>query len=124
MIDFNPDPPIDLGKLLGQCMGNARVVASVLDKLAQQLASELQAFEAPGAADDRDKLARAATTLKGAAGAVAATSLHDAAVALETAARSNEAALTSELARFKHEIERCAAYIPGASKAALSLQAA
>jgi HPt (histidine-containing phosphotransfer) domain-containing protein len=105
--------PFDVEKLLEQCMGNARIVALVLEKLEKQLTDDVKTIAASALAKDAATVARTAHALKGAAGAVAAASLHQAAAALEAVAKSgNLDNAEADLARLKEEVQRCAQYLP------------
>src|SRR3989442_14438428 len=105
--------PIDTEKLLEQCMGSVKVVALVLEKLEKQLTDDMKTIEASLQPANALTVAQTAHALKGAAGAVAAKSLHAAAASLEAIAKSGDLdAAAADLARLKAEVARCAGYIP------------
>ncbi|WP_428937599.1 Hpt domain-containing protein [Fontivita pretiosa] len=113
------EAPLDVDRLLQQCVGSAAIVLRVLDRFAVQLNADREAIRAAVSAADAAAVARTAHSLKGAAGAVAADRLHAVAALLETHARSGELqAVARELDALIAEIERCAAYLPAARRAA------
>lgn len=115
-------PPLDLERLLQQCMRRPELVLRVLERFAAQLIADRQAICAAVSAADVSAVARTAHRLKGAAGAVAADRLHAVAALLEThAEQARLQAVRQELDGLIAEIERCAAYLPAARLAASAL---
>jgi HPt (histidine-containing phosphotransfer) domain-containing protein len=107
------DAPINVDGLFEQCMKDAEIVSIVLEKFERQLEADLQSLSATVQAGDSAAIARTAHGLKGAAGAVAATSLHAMSSALELLAKSgNLEAAAATLEGLRKEIARCAAYLP------------
>jgi HPt (histidine-containing phosphotransfer) domain-containing protein len=91
----------------------------VLERFAAQLIADRQAICAAVSAADVSAVARTAHRLKGAAGAVAADRLHALAAVLESHAKNGQLqAVALELESLIDEIERCAAYLPVARRAA------
>jgi HPt (histidine-containing phosphotransfer) domain-containing protein len=108
-------PPFALSELLERCMGNPQIACLLLDKFAQQMRGDLEAIERQLAAGDGAQIARTAHALKGAAGAVAAGSLHDTAAALESWARGNELdRIRAGLEALRQDVARCLQGLPAA----------
>ena len=105
--------PIDVDALFEQCMKDAEIVLIVLDKFERQLQTDLQSLNGAMTASDAAAAGRTAHALKGAAGAVAATSLHAMSSALEVLAKSgNIEAAAATLETLRTEIARCTSYLP------------
>jgi len=107
--------PLSLTELSERCMGSAAVATLVLDKFEEQLTADVETIQECLAAGDVEQIARVAHALKGAAGAVAASTLRDLAAEIERLARKEEIeSITRELASLRSEVDRCLAYLPAA----------
>jgi HPt (histidine-containing phosphotransfer) domain-containing protein len=99
-------------------MNNAAVATLILDKFEQQVRSDILSLENSVNRQDLNEVARITHALKGAAGAVAATSLHECAKALEDHARQGHLeCLASGLALLHYECDRCLRALPAARSA-------
>ena len=108
-------PPISIPSLLERCMGNASVARLMLTAFEQQVAADLVTLERHLANDDAEQFARCAHGLKGAAGTVAASALHDLITTLELDARNNGLDMARQrLSLLRAEIGRCVLYFPAA----------
>ncbi len=107
----DPARPIDLDAALERCMGHEAVLNEVLDEFRKQLSSDIEVISThvragPGA--DVPLATRAAHTLKGSAGNVAAARLQSLAGQIEEAGRrSTLAAAEPLLPELSAEAERC-----------------
>lgn len=114
------DAPLLVDELQNRCMNNAAVAALVLDKFEQQVKRDIRALEHSLETQNLDELVRITHALKGAAGAVAATSLRDLADAMEARARHGDVrSLAEDLAALRRECDRCIEALP-ALRSALS----
>lgn len=106
-------PLICISELMERCMGSAAVAQLLLNKLEQQLRMDAEALAAQCAVCNVDQVSRIAHGLKGAAGAVAAAPLREAAAALEQRARHNQLGnAAEELHSLQTEIDRCLQQLP------------
>lgn len=111
-------PPLSLDELRHRCMNNAAVATLILDKFEQQMRSDFQALQESVDRQDLIEVARITHALKGAAGAVAATSLRDRAKEFEDHARQGRLeCLAGDLAMLRDECDRCLKALPAARSA-------
>lgn len=121
----NTGAPLDPPSLLANCMGNASLVAMLLDKFEKQAREDTVRIEHAIAAGDAGQVARHAHALKGAAGALTAGDIHRTAAAIELAARQSQLDAAEQLLiDLRSDVERCLAYLPTARAAARSAPAA
>lgn len=105
--------PINVDELLERCMGNAQIALLLLDKFEAQLASDLSALTSQLGAGDTQQLARTAHALKGAAAAIAAGAVRDAAAEIDRLARTGEPqAIEGELGGLRQAAQRCVEELP------------
>lgn len=120
-VSNDPKSPFAVSELLDRCMGSATVAAMVLDKFENQLENDIAQMQKQHSEGDPAQLARTAHALKGAAGAVAASALHDLAAQLESMARENRIDTISKgIASIRDEVDRCLEHLPAARRALAS----
>jgi HPt (histidine-containing phosphotransfer) domain-containing protein len=113
--------PLDLPSLLANCMGNASLVAMLLDKFEKQAREDTLRIEHALAAGDAGLTARHSHALKGAAGALTAGDIYRSAAAIELAARQSQLESAAQLLiELRSDVDRCLAYLPTARAAARS----
>lgn len=105
--------PIDTETLLRRCMGRAALAATLLGKFEKQARGDLAVLTEMVGRGDRDLVIRTAHALKGAAAAVSADKVRDAASTLETAGRDGAAEMMHAMAALAREVEACLNAIPG-----------
>jgi HPt (histidine-containing phosphotransfer) domain-containing protein len=108
-------PPLAVKELSARCMDNTALACLLLEKFETQARADL--FEIAELAITRDLagVAQRAHALKGAAGAVAAAGVRDAAANLEGSARANQLeVLSREVATLQAQIEKCLGFLPKA----------
>ena len=110
-----PTPPLDTPKLLENCMGNAALVGMLFDKFEKQARENLIQINGHIAAGDADQMAKTSHALKGAAGALSATAVQEAAARIEHAARAGALeSVSNSIADLQREVDHCLAYLPTA----------
>jgi two-component system, sensor histidine kinase and response regulator len=105
--------PLSLPQLLDRCMGNAAVAKMILNKFEEQLLGDISKMQQQHSAGDASQLAKTAHALKGAAGAVAASALHDLSAEIEKMARENRLdTMATALSTLSSEVDRCLKHLP------------
>jgi HPt (histidine-containing phosphotransfer) domain-containing protein len=105
--------PLSLPQLLDRCMGNAAIAKMILNKFEEQLLGDIPKMQQQHLAGDASELAKTAHALKGAAGAVAASTLHDLSAEIEMMARESRLdAMATALATLRAEVDRCLEHLP------------
>jgi two-component system, sensor histidine kinase and response regulator len=109
------DSPFDLDQAIRRCLGKLEVVTIVLREFEKQAAADLRRIGECVSAGEFDEIGRIAHALKGAAGMISANHLTDLAIAIESAATSqNLMSLEALLLPLKIEVARCLDYLPKA----------
>lgn len=98
-------PAIDTEKLLESCMGQPVFAMSLLQEFAETADGCLADFEIHSVRGDRQAVYESAHTLRGVAGIIGATALHEMSIDLEIACRTPEAELASVLRSLYSEIQ-------------------
>lgn len=112
----HPDP-VSIPELVERCMGSTALATTLLEKFETQLRADIVEIEKRLAEDDAAQLARIAHALKGAAGAVGASGLHETAADAELCARENRVGeLAGAVHELRREADRCLARLPGARR--------
>lgn len=110
--------PLELDEFSERCMGNAAIATMLLEKFEVQLHGDLDQLAQGLAAGDGEQLASTAHGLKGAAAALAASSIRALAAEIEALARNGSLdAIATELETLQAEADRCIAYMPTAKSA-------
>lgn len=108
-----PCPPIDVHQMLERCMGSRKIGLLLLEKFETQLRLDLTRTSGSAGPLDVDTLRRMAHALKGAAGAIAAKPLVDAATLIEKGATClSPASLAEAIAALHCELVRALDYLP------------
>jgi HPt (histidine-containing phosphotransfer) domain-containing protein len=111
------DSPVDVPALLNRCMGNAELVAKVLERFESQARITLEKLQSSVAEADCDSFARLAHTLKGSAANLSAEGVREAAWQLEDMGRQRQLQhAKSQLIRLQEQIDLCLQYLPQARK--------
>ena len=107
------EPIYDRKDALARIADDEELLQSLIDMFIDDASSYLGEIDSARAASDMPHLARAAHTIKGVLATFSAGPAHNAALALEVAAKHPEegADLTDLIARLKHETERFLAAI-------------
>jgi HPt (histidine-containing phosphotransfer) domain-containing protein len=107
--------PIDTDALLRRCMGNARVVAMILERFEREAGEDFAALAEGVRAARFAEASALAHRLKGAAAMMAASGLANAIGSIEAAATTAVATQTeTALREAKAELESCLAFLPAA----------
>ncbi|HMN41745.1 MAG TPA: Hpt domain-containing protein [Phycisphaerales bacterium] len=110
-------PAIDVPLLLDRCMDDAALAIMVLESFRNQAESDLAELDACVGKNDSEAVSRRAHALKGTSGAVAASTLMDAACRLEEAACSQMVAEFGEhLRAVRAEMHRCLDALPAVTE--------
>ena len=109
----------------GCCVDNVALVGKILDQFEQEAGKSLDEIEKNLATGDRERITRAAHTLKGTSGILAAENARRAAAELEQLSRNGDLSEAEKsLGRLKEEIQLCLAYLPTARATVLQKGAA
>jgi two-component system sensor histidine kinase/response regulator len=110
-------PPIAVEALLDQCMHNVEVAARLLSSFEGQARRDLETLTASVQSGDSATTVRTAHSLRGAAGAMFATAVLNAAGRLEEQTRTGDTnAVSSSLADLIKEVRRCLEFLPVARR--------
>lgn len=118
------DSPISLPALFEGCMGDHSIVLLLLDKFEAQLNRDVPELVRFAEAGDTAGVTHLTHALKGAAGMMAASRLHQAAAEIESSARSNDlVTIMAELGGLRAEVDRCLQQLPAVRNQAVNFSA-
>ena len=98
-------PAIDTERLLESCMGHTVFATSLLHEFANTADDYLSEFESRAGRGDRQAVYESAHSLRGVAGIIGATALHEISIDLEIACQTPDAELDSVLLSIYSEIQ-------------------
>lgn len=114
----NRPAPLLVSELRERCMDSVDIATLLLQKFEDQIRRDLPDIEKSLVAHDASAMARTAHALKGAAGAVAAPAIREAAAKIELLAKQNSLETMIEaIDSLRAEVERCIAFLPEARQA-------
>ena len=89
--------PVNWDEGIRRVAGNKALFEKLLHRIADGLPNDLAAIEQGIASGDMEKVSHAAHTLKGSAGNLSIVAIYEQAIALEDAAKANDAAQAAEV---------------------------
>lgn len=112
---------IDLHELLGNCLGMPTFAVSLLDEFARTARSRIEGFESALKEANLSAISELAHALKGVAGVLAARTLRETTIEIETACQAGDLLQTSQLLdTVRNGIQRILHDIPVISKSLLA----